>query len=170
MKQFDRYIQPMLKRALLCSALCLVLAWTMSAEEVTEGQTRITLPDASAYSKVQREILSLERRRSAAIAAHDLTWLATVYAPDFRGIAAGGRRVDRDTLFAIFGRDNPDSRFLIDELEIRPFGTMATVTGRLRTTTVAGEVVGESRYLHVYTRRGGRWLIVSAAGSVVVAR
>jgi hypothetical protein len=160
----------MLKRALLSCALCLVLVWTTSAEEVTEGQTRITLPDASGYSKVQRELLTLERRRSAAIAAHDLTWLATVYAADFRGIAAGGRRVDRETLFAIFGRDNPDSRFLIDELEIRQFGPMTTVTGRLRTTTVAGEVVGESRYLHVYTRRGGRWMIVNAAGSVVVTR
>ncbi len=160
----------MLKRALLPSALCLLLASMMSAEEVTEGQTRITLPDASGYSKVQRELLNLERRRSAAIAAHDLTWLATVFAPDFRGIAAGGRRVDRETLFAIFGRDNPDSRFLIDELEIRQFGTMATVTGRLRTTTLSGEVQGESRYVHVYTRRGGRWVIVSAAGSVVVTR
>jgi ketosteroid isomerase-like protein len=160
----------MLKRALLSIALSLALGWTISAEEVTEGQTRITLPDASAYTKVQRELLSLERRRSAAIAAHDLTWLATVYAPDFRGIAAGGRRVDRETLFAIFGRDNPDSRFLIDELDIRQFGTMATVTGRLRTTTLSGEVLGESRYLHVYTRRGGRWVIVSAAGSVVVTR
>ena len=160
----------MLKRALLPSALCLLLAWTMSAEEVTEGQTRITLPDTSGYSKVQRELLRLERRRSAAIAAHDLTWLATVYAPDFRGIAAGGRRVDRETLFAIFGRDNPDSRFLIDELEIRQFGTMATVTGRLRTTTLSGEVLGESRYVHVYTRRAGRWVIVSAAGSVVITR
>jgi ketosteroid isomerase-like protein len=160
----------MLKRALLCSVLSLFLTAIVSAEDVTEGQTRITLPDASGYSKVQRELLSLERRRSAAIAAHDLTWLATVYAPDFRGIAAGGRRVDRETLFAIFGRDNPDSRFLIDELEIRQFGTMATVTGRLRTTTVSGEVQGESRYLHVYTRRGGRWMIVSAAGSVAITR
>jgi ketosteroid isomerase-like protein len=142
----------------------------MSAEEVTEGQTGITLPDTSAYSKVQDALLNLERRRSAAIAAHDLTWLATVYAPDFRGIAAGGRRVDRETLFTIFGRDNPDSRFLIDELEIRQFGTMATVTGRLRTTTLSGEVVGESRYVHVYTRRGGRWVIVSAAGSAVITR
>jgi ketosteroid isomerase-like protein len=160
----------MLKRALLPCALCLLLAWTTSAEEVTEGQTRITLPDASSYSKVQRDLLRIERRRSTAIAAHDLKWLATVYAPDFRGIAAGGRRIDRETLFTIFSRDNPDSRFLIDELEIRHFDKMATVTGRLRTTTVGGEVVGESRYLHVYTRRGGRWVIVSAAGSVVVTR
>ena len=142
----------------------------MPAEEVTEGQTRITLPDVSGYSKVERELLNLERRRSAAIAAHDLKWLSTVYASDFRGIAAGGRRVDRETLFAIFGRDNPDSHFLIDELEIRQFGNMATVTGRLRTTTVGGDVVGESRYLHAYTRRGGQWVIVNAAGSVVVSR
>lgn len=160
----------MLKRALLSCALCLALTWIASAEDVTEGQTRITLPDTSGYSKIQRDLLTLERRRSAAIAAHDLQWLATVYAPDFRGIAAGGRRVDRETLFTIFGRDNPDSRFLIDELEIRQFDKMATVTGRLRTTTIAGDVQGESRYIHVYTRRGGRWEIVSAAGSVVITR
>lgn len=160
----------MLKRALLTCALSLLLASIASAEDVTEGQTRITLPDTSGYSKAQHELLNIERRRSAAIAAHDLKWLSTVYAADFRGIAAGGRRVDRETLFAIFGRDNPDSRFLIDELEIRQFDKMATVTGRLRTTTVPGEVVGESRYVHVYTRRGGRWEIVSAAGSVVITR
>src|SRR6185436_12125403 len=135
----------MLKRVALASFL--IASLTLSAEEVIEGQTRITLPDASRYTKVQRELLAIERRRSAAIAGHDLTFLATVYAPDFQGIAAGGRRVDRETLFAVFGRDNPDSRFLIDELEIRQFDRMATVTGRLRTTTVAGEVVGESRYL-----------------------
>ena len=161
----------MWKRVVLTAyALFLIAGLTLSAEEVIEGQTRITLPDATRYSKGQRELLGIERRRSAAIAAHDLTWLATVYAPDFRGIAAGGRRVDRETLFAIFGRDNPESRFLIDELEIRQFGTMATVTGRLRTTTVSGEVIGESRYLHVYIRRKGRWGIVSAAGSLVASR
>ena len=160
----------MFKRLLAGLSIALAVVVPLQADEVTEGQTRITLPDTSGYSKVQREILAIERRRSAAIAAHDLTWLATVYAPDFRGITAGGMRVDRETLFKVFARDNPDSRFLIDELEIRQIEGVVTVTGRLRTTTTAGDVVGESRYLHVYVHRNGRWVIVNAVGSVVIQR
>ena len=160
----------MFERLLAGLYIALAVVVPLHADEVTEGQTRITLPDTSGYSKVQREILAIERHRSAAIAAHDLTWLATAYAPDFRGITAGGMRVDRETLFKVFARDNPDSRFLIDELEIRQLEGVVTVTGRLRTTTTAGEIVGESRYLHVYIRRNGRWAIVNAAGSAVVQR
>jgi hypothetical protein len=134
--------------------------------EVMAGQTTITLPDTSAYSPAARHILALEVKRSAAIAAHDTAWLATVYAPDFRGVAAGGRRVDRPTLFQVFSRDAPDLRFTVDELEVRDFGTSAAVMGRLRTLR-GGRLVGESRYLHSYIRRGSHWWIVAAAGSAV---
>lgn len=138
------------------------------AGQVVEGQTLITLPDTTGQSAAQRELLAIERERSAAIARHDTAWLATVYAPDFAGVVANGRRVDRAALFRVFGFDSPESRFLIDELHIRDFGEAATVTGRLRTTTLAGEVVGESRYLHVYVRRDGHWWLVAAEGTAVL--
>ena len=122
-------------------------AQTPTSGEVVAGQTTITLPDSSAYSPAARRILALEVKRSAAIAAHDTAWLATVYAPDFRGVA-------------------PDLRFTIDELEVRDFGAAVTVMGRLRTLR-GGELAGESRYLHTYIRRGNYWWIVAAAGSAV---
>lgn len=150
--------------------LFLAVGLGVDAEEVTEGQTKITLPAIDGFTRTQRTLLAIERKRSAAIAAHDLAFLSTVYAADFRGIAAGGRRLDRETLFQVFSRDLPESRFLIDELEFRDFGSSAVVSGRLRTTTLAGDVVGESRYIHLYQRRAGKWQIVSAAGSVVVQR
>jgi ketosteroid isomerase-like protein len=158
-------------RAVCTIAASLVLALRASAQmptsgEVAAGQTTITLPDTSAYSPAARRILALEVKRSAAIAAHDTAWLATVYAPDFRGVAAGGRRVDRPTLFQVFSRDAPGLRFTIDELEVRDFGAAATVMGRLRTLR-GGELAGESRYLHTYIRRGNHWWIVAAAGSAV---
>ncbi len=141
-----------------------------SPGQVVSGQTTITLPDKSAWSEAARKILDLEVERSAAIARHDRAWLSNLYAADFQGIAAGGRPVDREALLEIFSRDNPESRFLIDELMVRDFGATATVNGRLRMTTPSGQVVSESRYLHVYLVRDGHWWIVAAAGSLVPQR
>jgi len=137
--------------------------------QVVAGQTTITLPDTSGYSRTERRILGLERDRSAAIARRDTAWLDNLYAPDFRGVVANGRRVDRDALFALFSQDNPGARFTIDELEVRELGGAALVTGRLRTLGPGGEVVAESRYLHVYVRRDLRWWIVAAEGTAVAS-
>jgi hypothetical protein len=137
--------------------------------EAVEGQTTIRLPDSLSMNSAERELLRLERRRSAAIASHDTIWLATVYAKDFRGVAANGAQVDRAALFRVFARDNPDSRFLIDELAIKSLSsTTAVVRGRLTTLTTSGRVLGASRYLHVYLKRSDRWEIVAAQGTVVV--
>ena len=137
---------------------------------VVAGQTTITLPDTSNYSLIARHLLAMEIARSAAIARHDTTWLSNLYAPDFRGVPASGQIVDRATLLGVFTRDNPNSHFLIDELVIRDFGTAASVMGRLRTTTLTGEVVAESRYLHLYVSRDKHWWIVNAIGSAVQQR
>lgn len=151
----------------IAAAIALAAA-PLSAQQVVAGQTTITLPDTQAYSSEARRIVRLEVERSAAIARHDTTWLATLYAPDFRGVVANGRRVDRAALFRVFSFDNPSARFAIDELEVRDFGAAATVTGRLRTLGPGGEVAGESRYLHVYVRRDGRWWMVAAEGTAVL--
>jgi hypothetical protein len=137
------------------------------AGQVTAGQTAITVPDSSAWSPAARRILELEIERSAAIARQDTAWLSGLYASDFSGVTAGGFAVDQAALMRVFSRDNPESRFAIDELVVRDFGTAATVMGRLRTMTSAGNLVGESRYLHVYLLRDQRWWIVAAAGSAV---
>ena len=137
------------------------------ASQVTEGRTLITLPDTTSYSPEERAILTLERGRSAAIARSDTVWLANLYASDFRGVAGNGSPIVRADLFRIFGRDDPVSRFLIDELAIHSYGAVATVTGRLRTRAATGEVTAESRYLHVYVTREGRWQLVAAQATVV---
>jgi ketosteroid isomerase-like protein len=147
--------------------LALSPARVQAQGQVVAGQTTITLPDTSGYSRTERRILNLERERSAAIARRDTAWLVNLYAPDFRGVVANGRRVDRDALFAIFMQDNPDARFAIDELEVREFGAAATVSGRLRALGPGGETVAESRYIHVYVRRNLAWWIVAAEGTAI---
>jgi uncharacterized protein DUF4440 len=138
-----------------------------ASDQVTEGRTLISIPDTTGYSADERAILALERGRSGAIARRDTTWLAGLYAPDFRGVAGNGVRIERPDIFRIFGRDDPVSRFLIDELAIHSYGGTATVSGRLRTLAATGEVTAESRYLHVYVTREGRWQLVAAQATAV---
>ena len=68
-----------------------------SSDQVTEGRTLISIPDTTAYSADERAVLALERGRSGAIARRDTTWLAALYAPDFRGVAGNGIRIERRT-------------------------------------------------------------------------
>jgi len=161
----------MRSKSVLAAAFLALAAFipARTAAQVVAGQTTITLPDTTEYSRTARRILEQERDRSAAIARRDTAWLANLYAPDFRGVVANGRRVDRDALFAIFSQDNPGARFTIDELEVRDLGPVVTVTGRLRSLGPGGEVAAESRYLHVYIRRELRWWIVAAEGTAVAA-
>lgn len=116
-----------------------------ASQQVIAGQTRITLPDTTTYSTSARHIVALEVKRSESIARHDTAWLATLYAPDFIGVPATGRRVDQQALLRIFTADAPDSHFLIDEVSVRDFGDAATVMGRLRTANPSGQIVAESR-------------------------
>jgi ketosteroid isomerase-like protein len=166
-RSMDRRRRVALGAALL--ALAPFCVPSRGAAQVVAGQTTITLPDTAEYSRTARRILEQERERSAAIARRDTAWLANLYAPDFRGVLADGRRVDRDALFAIFSQDNPGARFTLDELEVRELGAAVTVTGRLRTLGPGGEAAAESRYLHVYIRRDARWWIVAAEGTPVAA-
>ena len=150
------------------AVLLSLIAPNLAAQStVVEGATTITLPDTRSYSRDARAILALERQRSAAIAKRDTAWLARLYAADFQGIAGNGARVDRALMFRVFSRDLPESRFLIDELAIRDLGPAATVTGRLRTTTPSGDVVAETRYIHVYVKRETGWQLISAQGTPV---
>ena len=41
------------------------------------------------------------------------------------------------------------------------------MTGRLRTLAATGEVTAESRYLHVYVMREGRWQLAAAQTTAV---
>ena len=134
------------------------------------AQTTFTLPDTTPMGATEREILRQEQARSAAIARHDTAWLRRIYADEFRGVTAGGLTVDREALLGVFTRDDPTTVFTIDEIALRFLGTShdaALYTARLTTKRRTGEIVAQSRFIHVYVWRDGRWQILAAQGSLV---
>src|SRR5262245_40987095 len=145
-------------------ALCLAVIASRSSAQVVAGRTTITLPDTAAMDEAGRDVIRLERNRSAWIAAHDTGALRRVYADDFRGIAANGMRIDRAILLGVFVRDDPRATFTIDELTFKTLDaarTAAVLTGRLR-TFAGSDMIAQTRYTHVYSKRDGRWQIVAA--------
>jgi hypothetical protein len=134
-----------------------------------QAQTQFVDPDTAAWSPAERALLDLEKTRSAAIARHDLDALRRMYADEFRGVTATGYPVDRERLMEVFKRDDPSNVFTIDEIAVRVLGQArdtAVFSGRLTTKKRdGGEVLGQSRFIHVYVLRDGRWQILYGQGT-----
>ena len=151
---------------LLCGLLLCVVSQSVTA------QTTFTLPDTSQLNSAERELLRFEQNRSAAIARHDTAQIRGMYAPEFTGVTATGFEVSLERLLGVFAQDDPTTVFTIDEIRVRQLSSRdaAIFSGRLTTLRRTGEVVARSRFLHVYERRDGRWVILAAQGTLLPQR
>ena len=126
---------------------------------------------AIAAPSLQAEMQAVEAGRNAAIRSGDMPALERLYAPDFQGIAAGGARVDRPTLLAIFRR-NAGGSFVAETeiLSARRDGPLVIAEGRLRLfSTPDHRLVSDSYYLHIFRRRAGHWQMIAGAATPVPA-
>ena len=117
------------------------------------------------------EMQRVEESRNAAIKAGDMQTLGELYAPSFQGIAAGGARVDRDTLFGVFQR-NAGGDFVAEStvLSARQIGELVLVEGRLKLFTGdRSRLISDSFYLHVLQRRSVGWELIEGAATPVPA-
>ena len=111
----------------------------------------------------------MELNRSKAIAAHDTILLDKMYSDDFKGVTAIGFPVTKSILMEVFKRDNPDVIFTNSDHQVRILDKKtALLTGKLVGKTKDNKVVHESLYIHVLTKRNGRWQIVAGQGTSIV--
>ena len=124
---------------------------------------------AIAAPSLQAEMQAVEAGRNAAIRAGDLATLERLYAPDFHGIAAGGARVDRATLFAVFRR-NAGAAFTAESeiLNARREGNVIIAEGRLRLySTPDHRLLSDSYYMHIFRRHAGGWQLIAGAATPI---
>lgn len=127
-------------------------------------------PTASAQTQSQSlltEFKELERRRSEAIAKHDEKFLDRIYAEDFQGVTATGVEVDKARLMSVFKLDNPETVFTNEVLTVKQYEKTVVLTGRLTAQNKAGELLSESRYIHVYIKTSDGWQIVAGQGTLI---
>ena len=126
---------------------------------------------AMAAPSLQAEMQALEASRNAAIRTGDMAALERLYAPDFHGIAAGGARVDRATLLAVFRR-NAGGGFTAESeiLSARQEGALVIAEGRLRLfSTPDRRLLSDSFYMHIFRRHAGGWQMIAGAATPVPA-
>ena len=118
-------------------------------------------------SSLRTEMQRLESARNAAIKAGDRTVLERIYAPDFRGITAGGEQIDRRNLLLIFEANKGKNHIVESEILVaRQIGGVVVVEGRLRLFTSDGRVkFSETLYMHVFRRRAGRWEMIAGSAT-----
>ena len=112
-------------------------------------------------SGVDTLIRRLEDRWRAAQQANDTAAFHELLAPDVTFIRTSGTLRDRaDYMATRSGSWIPKSTsFTVDELRLRPYGTVVIVTGR-ETSTGAG-TQARARFTHVWARRDATWTLVA---------
>ena len=117
------------------------------------------------------EMQRFEEGRSAAIKAGDIATLSELYADGFHGIASGGARVDRETLFGVFQR-SAGGDFVAEStvLFAREVEGLVLVEGRLKLFTAdRSRLLSDSFYFHVLRRGPDGWEMVGGAATPIPA-
>jgi ketosteroid isomerase-like protein len=104
-----------------------------------------------------------------ALARSQIRILDNLIGSDFSTVGPDGRRETRSEFLDRL-RDNPwkVESLRQENLEIHFYGGMAVVTGadRIQARDAAGQDrSGDYRFLHVFQKRDGRWLLIAGLGS-----
>lgn len=120
---------------------------------------------ASSATADSAEIAALEHRVEQATLRGDVAYLDSVYAPSFRFTHSTGEIEERGPRLAtlrerktkVFARD-------LDSLMVEVHGDVALTTGRIHVRQESTDPKWRDyiiRYARVYTRRGGRWQLLT---------
>lgn len=133
---------------------------------VTLGQTGSVAVFADHNEAAEAEIKSLEFHLAKLLVAHKFDEYEKYLAADYTRINERGIVETRAQVMANFrAAREPSGSERMDptELDVKVFGDVAILTGKLRFTNSAG-AVRQSRFRKVFIHRGGRWFLVSLQG------
>jgi|SRR6185369_13544103 len=122
-------------------------------------------------SKVMETLREIEERLAAAWVEGDRLFIEQILADDWSVTDLTGHVLTKaQVLQEVFGSENRQVVSMqIDDINVRPFGDWAIVTGR---TNAAGEYQGEVaqvtlRFTDVFAYRDGRWQVVASQATLL---
>ena len=145
-----------------------MLVLLISASTLALSQTNDKKADATKNnnSRVEQELMQLEKDGAAAAVKGDTTFLDRHTAANYIGTDPGGEVEDRAKMMANAKAGNPKFETLdLDDMSVRMAGKdTAVVTGR---ATIKGkltsgmDISGQYRFTDVWVRRAGRWQLMA---------
>jgi hypothetical protein len=134
------------------------------------GQSSAPQSSKSKQSKIEAELMQIERDIGAANIKRDKVFFQRIEADEFIFTDSGGGVTNKAEDVA--GLDEPVGEtklvsYVADEMKVYVYGKTAVVTGRVTTTSRRkdSDFVGRSRFTDVFVKRGGRWQLVAGHSS-----
>lgn len=116
----------------------------------------------------EKILLDIENQRNEAIATHNDAFLSNLYDEQFHGVNSSGAVVQRTMLLEFFKSNNPFVVFSTDEMKAAVYGTTAVVRGKLISKSKSGNILGQTRFLHVYLKKDNQWKIIEGHDTGVI--
>lgn len=119
-------------------------------------------------SDEQKIIIELEKQRNYAIALNDEKTLSDLLDETYSGVTASGKVVNKSDQVAIYKSTNPYVKFTAENVFVTVYENSAVVTGTLVGKAKSGSLIGQTRYLYIYIKRGGQWRIKTGQETIVI--
>src|SRR5713226_2406750 len=130
----------------------------LAAAALLPGHTRATAPQDT---KVEDQLIQIERDWLSAEAKGDLATLRRLFADDFIGMAFGGNIVNKEDVIPPEGGGNRIwAKTTLQDPTVRVFGD--TAVGLSRVKVDDPQQPGDFRFSMVFQKRGGNWVVVAA--------
>jgi hypothetical protein len=110
----------------------------------------------------------LEDRHLLAMINRDRDELTSLYDDEYEGVMASGHMVDKATVIEFLMSASPHVLLSKEEVKVKVFGTVSMTTGKLLSKSKTGSIIGKSRFIHIYQKRGDRWKILQSQGTVII--
>ena len=119
-------------------------------------------------SASEQVIETLETKRLEAVTARNHEFLANLYDDTFHGIIASGHEVNKVKMLEFLESYNPYVIQSMEQVKARVDGTIAVTTGKLINKSKSGSIIGQTRFMHVYLKKGDQWKMIESQGTLVI--
>ena len=150
-----------MKRAMRIAVL---VAWAAVAAWGQQGAKTAPKSEAKAGSGVVEDIKKIENERDQAMVRGDVGTLERLTSDDYTMVGATGHMSSKERMLAdVKSGELKYSSIMLDDLNVRVYGTTAVVTGRrtVHGKHGAADFSGADRFLRVYVKQGGQWRAVA---------
>ncbi len=116
----------------------------------------------------EQAIMKIEGEHVEAIGARNHDVLLSLYDDQYHGVLASGHTVDKTKMVEFLETSSPHILLGVEDLKVVVYGSAAVVTGKTVNRSKSGSVIGQSRFIRVYLKKGEQWKIIESQGTVII--
>ncbi len=114
----------------------------------------------------EQTLIKLEDQRLKAIINRDSITLSSIYDDSYHGVLASGRAVNKTGVIEYQLSNNPLVKISIEDVKASVYGNVGITTGKQFNRSKSGTVLGHSRFIRVYLKKGNAWKIIHSQGTL----